>query len=65
MKWSDPKLTKINYIAQLRKNLVGKIEGNWPKLLELSQTKWSKMNQNGAKWSKVDQNGGIQLSKIN
>ena len=41
------------------------MERNWPKLLEPSQTKGSKMNQNGAKWSKVVQNGGIQLTKIN
>ena len=41
------------------------MERNWPKLLESSQTKWSKMSQNAAKWSKVVQNGGIQLTKIN
>ena len=41
------------------------MEWSWPKLQEPSQTKWSKMNQNGAKWSKLVQNGGIQLTKIN
>ena len=41
------------------------MEPNWPKLLEPSQTKWSKMDQNGAKWNKVIQNHGSQLTKIN
>ena len=41
------------------------MERNWPKLLEPSQTKWSKMKENGAMWSKVVQNDGIQLTKIN
>ena len=65
MKQSNPKLTKINYIAQVTKNIVGQ---NGTKLTKVTGTQSNEMKHNepnGAKWSKVVQNGGIQLSKIN
>ena len=62
MKRSDPKLTKIDYIAQVSKNLVGQ---NRRKLIKVTGTQSNEMKQNEPKWSEVDQNGGIQLSKIN
>ena len=62
MKWSDPKLTKINYIAQVSKNLVGQ---NGMKLTKVTGTQSNEMKQNEPKWSKVVQNSGIQFSKIN
>ena len=54
MKWSNPKLTKINYIALVSKNLVVK---NWMKLTNVTGTQSSEMKQNEQKWSKVEQSG--------
>ena len=62
MKQSNPKLTKINYIAQVTKNLVGQ---NGTKLTKVTGTQSNEMKHNEPKWSKVVQNGGIQLSRIN
>ena len=62
MKQSNPKLTKINYIAQVTKNLVGQ---NGTKLTKVTGTQSNEMKHNEPKWSEVVQNGGIQLSKIN
>ena len=65
MKQSNPKLTKINNIAQVSKNLVGQ---NGTKLTKVTGTLSNEMKQNEPKWSEVEQsvqNGGIQLSKIN
>ena len=62
MKQSNPKLTKINYIAQVSKNLVGQ---NGTKLTKVTGAQSNEMKHNEPKWSEVVQNGGIQLSKIN
>ena len=62
MKWSDPKLTKINYITQVSKNLVGQ---NGTKLTKVTGTQSNEMKQNEPKWSEVVQNRGIQLTKLN
>ena len=62
MKQSNPKLTKINYIAQVSKNLVSQ---NGTKLTKVTRTQSNEMKQNEPKWSEVVQNGGIQLTKIN
>ena len=62
MKQSNPKLTKINYIAQVTKNLVGQ---NGTKLTKVTGTQSNEMKHNEPKWSEVVQNSGIQLSKIN
>ena len=50
MKWSDPKLTKINYITQGSKNLVGY---NRTKLTKVTGTQSNEMKQNEPKWSEV------------
>ena len=50
MKQSNPKLTKINYIAQVSKNLVGQ---NGTKLTKVTGTQSTKMERSGAKWSKM------------
>ena len=62
MKQSNAKLTKINYIAEVCKNLVGQ---NGTKLSQVTSTQSNEMKQNEPKWSEVVQNGGIPLSKIN
>ena len=54
MKWSDPKLTKINYIAQVIKNLVGQ---NGTKLTKVTGTQSNEMKQNDPKLSEVEQSG--------
>ena len=49
MKWSDPKLTKINYIAQVSKNLVGQ---NGTKFTKVTRTQSNEMKQmNWMKWT--------------
>ena len=52
MKQSNPKLTKINYIAQVSKNLVGQ---NGMKLTKVTGIQSNKMKQNEPKWSEVQQ----------
>ena len=54
MKWSEPKLTKINYIAEVSKNLVGQ---NRRKLTKVTGTQSNEMKQNEPKWSEVEQSG--------
>ena len=54
MKQSNPKLTKINYIAQVSKNLVGQ---NGTKFSKVTGTQSNEMKQNEQKWSKVEQSG--------
>ena len=54
MKQSNPKLTKINYIAQVSKNLVGQ---NGTKLTKVTGTQSNEMKQNEPKWSEVEQSG--------
>ena len=54
MKQSNPKLTKINYIAQVTKNLVGQ---NGTKLTKVTGTQSNGMKHNEPKWSKVEQSG--------
>ena len=51
MKQSNPKLTKINYIAQVSKNLVGQ---NGMKLSKVTRTQSNEMKQNKPKWSEVE-----------
>ena len=48
MKQSNPKFTKINYITQASKNLVGM------KLTKVTRTQSNEMKQNEAKWSEVE-----------
>ena len=62
MKWSDPKLTKINYIAQVSKNLVGQ---NGTKLIKVTGTQSNEMKQNEPKWSKVEQSGPKRWDPVN
>ena len=62
MKLSDPKLTKINYIRQVSKNLVGQ---NGTKLTKVTRTQSNKMKQNEPKWSKVEQSGPTQWDPVN
>ena len=52
MKQSNPKLTKINYIATVSKNLVGQ---NGTKLSKVTGTQSNEMKQNEPKWSEVEQ----------
>ena len=52
MKQSNPKLTKINYIGQVSKNLVGQ---NGMKLSKVTGTQSNEMKQNEPKWSEVEQ----------
>ena len=54
MKWSGPKLTKINYIAQVSKNLVGQ---SGTKLTKVTGTQSNEMKQNEPKWNEVEQSG--------
>ena len=54
MKQSNLKLTKINYIAQVTKNLVGQ---NGTKLTKVTGTKSNEMKHNESKWSEVEQSG--------
>ena len=62
MKWSDPKLTKIDYIAQINKNLVGQ---NGTKLIKATGTQSNEMKQNEPKWSKVEQSGSKRWDPVN
>ena len=45
------KLTKINYITQASKNLVGQ---NGMKLTKVTRTQSNEMNQNKLKWSELE-----------
>ena len=54
MKQNNPKLTKINYIAQVSKNLVGQIG---MKLTKVTGTQSNQMKHNEPKWREVEQSG--------
>ena len=62
MKQSDPKLTKINKIAQVSKNLVGQ---NGTKLTKVTRTQSIEMKQNGPKWSEMEQSGPKRWDPVN
>ena len=51
MKQSDPKLTKINYITQVSKNLVAQ---NGTKLTKVTRTQSNEMKQNDPKLTKIN-----------
>ena len=54
MKQSNLKLTKINYIAQVSKNLVGQ---NGTELSKVTGTQSNEMKQNEPEWSELEQSG--------
>ena len=58
MKQSNPKLTKINYIAQVTKNLVGQ---NGTKLTKVTGTQSNEMKHNEPKWSEVEHSGSKKV----
>ena len=54
MKQSNPKLTNINYIAQVSKKLIGQ---NGTKLSKVTGIQSNEMKQNEPKWSEEEQSG--------